>query len=369
MSRHQHHVQRVMVANQPVIAYIVRDPNPLFAHYSIWVSGNDSAPLKIGNTVYLSNANFIYDPQLSNDLASLLYIWEDNSAAAVKDKINVTPADDTDPEIIVARNPSGSPTNQDSWIRATPIWRPDGLKIFYMGENNSTDRRAEIRSVNPDGTGNTLVYNRPAGNFFSYQTPFDLSINEDGSKLAWWDAKFSGAPGEGEGGLWVCNADGTGAAQIVVQLNTDGFQVKGFAHLSNTIAYYNGTGTKKIPFSGGSPTVLLANPLTFFPTGRRCWTPDDTKLYGLRLNVYGSAPRHVIAFLATDGSGTITDLFPERRVTNASVNQGPTLGPDNRLYWWEASQVVSVELDGSNYKVDHDMTGLGYTAASFRTAP
>jgi tol-pal system beta propeller repeat protein TolB len=86
-------------------------------------------------------------------------------------------------------------------IDERPDWSPDGTTIAFSRDGN------DIWSVAPDGTGLTQI------TFTDKRDEFAPTYSPDGTKIA-----FDRVTSSGRVGVWIMNADGTGASQRTLGL-------------------------------------------------------------------------------------------------------------------------------------------------------
>ena len=136
-------------------------------------------------------------PHLSPDLSE--YVYEHVGAAGTKGQLRIAAADDLSASTLVASNPSGATAETPSGGTQIAGWSADGQQVFYLGQNDNTNNDSEIRVVNRDGTGNTLLWLSTAIKAFAWGIL--PRVSPDGTKIAFWVDPDSPA----NEGLWVMN--------------------------------------------------------------------------------------------------------------------------------------------------------------------
>ena len=102
------------------------------------------------------------------------------------------------PFLWVMKADGSGQTRLTDYFTNAPEWRPDGLKIAFVGKAGSA---LEIFAINPNGSGKTNLTNTTADNR-------DPAWSPDGTKIA-FTSKRQGNPN-----LFVMNADGSGVRQL-----------------------------------------------------------------------------------------------------------------------------------------------------------
>jgi hypothetical protein len=366
---------------------------------SWWLAGNLAVPFSISQTVP-GGSDASTNARLSPDLTEVVWSWRGSSHP---DELRLSTAEAFGPTPdVLATNPEtdiGTPDN--SWADTWPFWDPAGLRVAFLGEDDNANRKGQIWIVNRDGTGLTKLYDRAAespftDNFYSFDGDFGPIFNFDGSRIAWWD-QGSGPSGLGtstKAGLWIMDDDGSSPIRQKARITDD------IGPLSGLFAAYNQSDKFLIvehdftssPFDryirvingdGTGLTDLWSETFTSLTSGDTpnldisrfyCMLPDDTGIV-CKYQTYGTEPKDVIAILATDGSMTVTPISPERRIQSVEGGQGVEGGPivhGDRIYWYDAvgavdanDSLVSVALDGSDPRTDHDLVVEGQGFVTF----
>lgn len=300
-----------------------------------------------------------------------VYLWRDNANPFLEDEIRIGDWAELAGPTLVAKNPSGASQAPSGGTNIIG-WSPDGQQIYYRGLNDNTSGDSEVRVVNRDGTGNTLLWISTAIGPVSWG--FRPRLSPDGTQIALW-VDFDGGA---DRGLWVMDSDGTNMTKIYAAIGgayPDDFY--GWSPDGSRLLFMDSDQISSPRFQwikacdpDGSNVVNLYTRQTsgspieaeiVLPVGP-IWHPDGTKV-ACRYDLGGTDPRHRISWLATNGSEAITPLSPERRawrtMVGLVVHYGPVVFYD-RIYWTEgnvagAQRVVSTDFDGGNYLVDDDM--------------
>lgn len=336
------------------------------------LAGNLATPVHLPLSGSDPTAATISQPDLTpNGAFEYAYVWADQAAPLAKDQIRVAAVDGS-AIAAIASNPSG--VTVQAPFSGTDIlgWSADGQQVYYRGENNRTAHDAEIRVVNRDGTGNTLIWSSATLDSIGFGVRPRLS--PDKTMFGFWiDSDIPS-----EQGLWVLDVDGTNLTKIYAAEN-GGFpsDFYGWSPDSGRLLFQDRitstspdvTRIMTIEPDGSNQTTLYERDLegtvedeVLVAIAPDVWAPDGSYVV-VRLDLGGTDPSHEINKLATDGSETLTALSPQRLAYSATVgtvrHYGPAIyGP--RIWWLEGftdgtQLVVSVKLDGSDYRVDHDM--------------
>lgn len=334
-----------------------------------WMGGNLATPIPVPSTAFNETTGTPHgitsEARLSTDRSQVLFNFGDSTGAVIR--IGAVPPSVAS-TVIVATAVSGQPIGFACWNGAACT------KVVYARSNPSTGiAYAEIRIVNADGTGDTLLYNRGGSlsGEFMYVNIESLLVNHAGTKIAWVD-QCQSVGGFTNAGIYVMNIDGSSVTRIVDWSAADfttSDRLIGFSHDDTYLAYTQTFGgnvhTRKVTM-GGTITDLLTSAVYFRNQYDFQWFPDDSGVLGIHANVYGTQPRSVIEKIAADGSG-VTALSPERRIDTSGAITTPKNYPvvwdhDNRIYWYDlaSDSIVSVAADGSDFRTDHtlDATNL-----------
>lgn len=347
------------------IIYRLLDTGPSRRQW--WIAGNLATPAYIRSAEYSATPGLVLaNARLSPDKQYVVYEYGDGSHPG---------------EIRIGEIGSSTKTTIATAVSTSktigfPFWHPDGSKIIYVRESSTiysgSNGYGEIREVNADGTGDTLLYSRMVSNaglpFFNLNAP---RYNCDGSLIAWFDDGQTITNGDTVMGTWVMNADGTGASRRVASGGAAGAHT-GLIAWANTatdtfaILDFTTGGSRRLAkaTTAGTVTTLSSSNL-ITPFEDYAWYSDDSAL-SVANYIYGTEPRGVVAKISVPG-GTVTNFSPEERTLNLSG--GAFYGPcvfGSRVYWYNAStnRVESTLDDGSDFRVDHDLSS---TTLQFET--
>ncbi len=242
-----------------------------------------------------------------------------------------------------------------------PAWHPDGSKIVYTFGLGGDTQGGNLYTIKPDGTGKTLIYTAATNRRARHPL-----YNYDGTKIAFrvLDITFP-LPTPSDDGVWTMNADGTGAAKIASTKNAGAGYGHSWAHASNVIAYteatrsgvagdyykINSDGTGKTKLNTGSFGTLTNPQLTKY-----AWAPDDSCIYTF-LFIGGTV--HNLYKMPADASGEVA--VSPTRTTNGQIGIGQAYVFGSRVYFGQRNpgKLESVALDGSGYRVEHDLIPSG----------
>ena len=293
-------------------------------------------------------------PELSPDLMEFAYVLQ--SATGSRTDVMIGDPADVFAEFSIAQNPSGGVA--DPPLGGTEIigWSPDSAQVYYRGINNNTDRDGEIWRVDRDGTNGTLIYSNAAFDGVAWgQLP---RISPDGTMIAFWidvDAPT-------QRGLWVMDSDGTGATRLYTEIGTGEFF--GWSRDSEWLLFRDDSSAgnwhrvmKIQPDGSGQTTIYettrlgVDRPVLGLGT-RSVWLPDTSGVFC----AINDGTDTEVGVLAVDGSETFTPFSPQRVTLVGPIQSA------GRCWWVEgslatdAAKVVSALPDGSDYRVDDDMT-------------
>jgi uncharacterized protein YjdB len=195
----------------------------------------------------------VLGPTWSPDGDRLAYTWDPYGEGFWA--VYVARADGSDARRLIGPDAYDGGAAGTVWF-ADPAWSPDGKKIAVRGETLEGNYR-RIHVVNVDGTNMRVLPNPRASH---------PSWSPDGTKLAF----------QGNEGVYVVNADGTGAASLigpaggaVPAWSPDGSQLA-FVH-DSTIWVMNadGSGARSLGVVGGQPAWALNGTYIVFAGGPR----------------------------------------------------------------------------------------------------
>lgn len=326
---------------------------------------------------YLSQPNvnvnqYVIDyPFLSPDREWIVYTRRDNSSPFndAHDLMIVTATDDPSPVSIAISPATGTPSGSNRWL--VPVgFSPDSSQVYYQCSDNPTDDDLELRRVDIDGSNDTLIL---AGSIPDFAAGVMARVSHDGTKIAYL-IDFDGG---GNRGIWVCDSDGSNNTKIYSGTSfSSPLDFYGWSRDDEWLLFWDQSGspvtrtTSMIHPDGTGLTHLFQDTVaggdlqSMVPTYSQhsLFTPDGTAVVVGRVNFDGS-PVSMPGLLLTDGSETFTAL-PLVDV----LAQGPILDYDGvRAYWGEGAssgdvdRIVSSLLDGSDYRIEDDMTDSSTT--------
>jgi len=218
-------------------------------------------------------------------------------------------------------------------------WSGDGTKLLFWTDKDANEIIAELYSVNPDGSGETMLTadgppideggtqlavggNKVAwvdestyGNREIVMSRVDVAgvtrvtndpgvdlspaLSADGSRIAWSsDRDHSGDNGNE---VYVANADGTGATRVTNSTPRYGNYPAAFSPDGTKIAYNHGGIVNVINADGTSPVVLTPGKAYDFALR---FSPDGTRvLYQHTRPIRGEDPYFTLDTVRLDGSG------------------------------------------------------------------
>lgn len=199
-------------------------------------------------------------------------------------------------------------------------------------------RNPEVFSINPDGTGETVLTDHPARDG-------DPSFSPDGTKIAFESFRSGGSE------VWVMNADGTGLTQLTfngvpedrgTSWSPDGSRIAyhtteflaGAGHSSFEIMTMNADGTDK---------VRLTNNL--FQDSLPSWSPDGTQI---AFNSFRDGD-HEIYVMDVDGTNQTRLTF------SPGEDAHPMWSPDGTQIAFHSRRTGTLDIfvmdaDGSNVR-------------------
>lgn len=283
-------------------------------------------------------ANNVLVPILSPDGRTILFSHTGN---LVEIAVDGSPGD----EVMIWDGPSGfGVTGFD--------YSPDGSTILFTVADSSN--RHQLYTITADGTdqsGNeTVLYADP-----SSRQVCGGSYNFDGSKIAFHVLLTSTSLG-----IWTCDADGTGAAQIETTATVSS-QVQfdrpivAWMRGSSRLAWNDGplaTPVWKTMLDDGTSVVTLATLAS--GDGRPTWDTwlsDDSAITRVKLSA------GTINKVAADGSGDSVLITP---APAASPTGSTPRVFGGRVYWASAGDIWSCLEDGTDARNE-----TGASAASY----
>ena len=354
-------------------------PNPYMAYESgtvdaIWLMGALMTPVRIAS----SAAARISDPMVSPiDPDEAIYSVTISGNTTIR-RVNLVT--DVSTDIVSLTGSSHNPMQ---------YWNPNGTQIVYRratGAPATSNEVWEIRRVDRDGTGDTLL--------FTY-TPVPGTFQEALTCPCYSPSGSYIAYGKGRAGVadqvWIMNSDGTGSALAastggdVTGLQwTTPYTYLSWQHNADVLGWMDmqagsadSSVWRKVNADGTGLTTLLTTAhvlgkVQWQGSGRFCWLPDDTAMVSFRVD--GSTdPRWRLAKIDSGGAGSsfISSHFSYGTFTGNPFGQdGHNLAPlifrngDGRIYWSPGistgvtinNDVVSVLPDGTGLRTDDDGT-------------
>lgn len=364
-------------ANDPIILYKLHHGvgGTLFERY--WLGGGLQTPEPVndtlGNEAVSSTSHIIVDGRLSPDGTKVAWTRVDNrSGTAVADTIMVCNSDDSGTPVTVVTAEGNAGTQSCRF----PCWHPDSTKLIYVTTGSVAGvRYAEIRQVNANGTGDTLLYSRKTSDgLLLVNIDYGVLYNHAGTQICWLDQSQSVASNT-NAGIWRMNADGSSPTQLVnwsaTGANSSDRQL-GWSHDDSMIAYTDttsGTVAQKVVDMSGTVTTMVSNNNVLRGQFDYQWLPDDSGIVVVN-TIYGTEPRGVLYTLTV--GGTLTAISPERRVNIVGGRGWAPVVFGERIYYTDMpnERVCSILQDGSDFRIDHqiDTTNLVTTNdQEFRT--
>lgn len=350
---------------------ILGDLNPYNGYYDVWrvletvltdLTGyKDPAPFDDEQT----------NPRLSPNGAWVVYT-ENYPGASGGSVVDVVPAGGGTP-VRLFDDAFGANTEHASWF-------PDSDGVIFAYGEGFTGRTAILKVLrsNPGGAPTTLW--TPQYQPVQRENPYRPQVSPDGSKIAFLVNLSPGGGGDpSRQGLWVMNADGSGAALIDSfasgAATNRGYLFRGtqlaWSQDSAWIAYVSGG------FGGGSQDVFKIAPdgsgKTLLKTGsgagfanrigHGAWVADGSKVICTGTDS-GAAGWRIFA-LEADGSGE-TELIaagagPAGGNTFECAYRNPQ---DDRIYWIRTTTPGTVRScleDGSDDRLEASIAAISGT--------
>lgn len=303
------------------------------------------------------------NPRLSPDGGKIAFDWN-------------WPKPDFSGTIAVVNATGGTPlyiTPDDAGVGlfAQPSWHPDGTKVIYIYCPDSIiTNGGRIEVVDITGSGTPTVLWTPDVQSPQREGAFRPHYSPDGTKIAFIVNVDDGGGGDyTRQGLWVMDSDGSNDALIDAFDTTQGNGGYGFSGTQlawsndgTMIAYSNGgfatlardiyriapDGTGKTKLNNGTAAGGLCR------IGHDAWLADDSAVI--------MAKSFYLWLLSADGA-TQTQLTSGTAFTagGANFSNGYRNPSDDRIYFIHDNDppiVSSVAVDGSDYRVDADMSAV-----------
>lgn len=240
-----------------------------------------------------------------------------------------------------------------------PYWSPADDDLVVYRTMDDSPNQCEIRTVVPSTASITSLktISRTLGNVIFPR------FNFDGSRIAY------GLDDD----IWVMNADGSGATQVVSAIGADlqGGLDYAWSPVADELAYCKTNGQFRLIQGDGSGDTLLytdgspAWGLTLYP-----WSPDGSTLYYFK-NDQGSAPSYSLWTIDAGGGGG-AQVSP-LRLSYGGINDELAYVYGERVYWYAAEftddgDVVSCALDGSDLRTELTSTFVPSTVPAMYAA-
>lgn len=331
-------------------------PNvPWMGDASVYLGGDGLTPTIAGT----ATGGHAASPMLSPDKSEV--VWGENIAGSNLAAIMRNAIDGLSETTVI------SWTGPNANLDPHPSWSPDGTQIVYIKQTTST--QWTIRRVNRDGTGDTLLHTPPAD-----RPLHGVSYSPSGDYIAFGRVNLSG-----QGSLWVMEDDGSNATLLTVsnypltweEWGTPAWQrgadVLGYLRYENestpvTFETINYDGTGQTTHYSDSSRILRG-------TTRLAWFSDDSGIATLKrtngTTLFNASTARLVkvstAGAVTEIAGTSHDTPWGRWHIPICIDNG---NEDPRIYFTPSAisgfiGVASVLEDGSDYRVDHDMSAGG----------
>lgn len=292
-----------------------------------YVGAISSSPGQDPTQLTTATAGFVVSPVLSPDRSLIAYI-EGQSIWTVK------PDGSGDIKILDISGGGETPDSLD--------WKKDSSGLVYCRKLGVNQHK--LYMINKDGTGDTVIYTDGSGRDVS-----GPSYSHDGQKVA-----FQVLLSATSIGIFVANADGSGATQIATtptQLSQIYFNLPIYAWANTQRRFAWNDGTLAAPVwkainDDGTNTVTIK---TFTaaagrPNWKR-WSTNDAFLYHTK-----QGDLTIIEKSATDGSGTSTVIDDTVSFTSSTV-----FVFDARIYL-RTGDIYSVKEDGTDLRNESTAT-------------
>lgn len=387
--RHDHRWMMALRKPPPNVIYQLWEQPPS-SKFAIWMSGNNSTPVRIQATAISTGATrVIGDESLSPDGTKVVWV---NSRNGSPEQGN----------ILIADAPGGITgltlvSSAPSWSVSLLGWHPDGSSVYYMLYHNVSGAgnfiEYEFRRINIDGSGDTLIMASPGPEIF---WTIGGPVNRSGEYIAWYNP-FQILPTAHDAGYYVLDvASGViSAARIFTGRIDDG--IIGWSRVDPDVFYFTERPTDSTPYpyrickmnvDGSGYTVLATwqvgpDPFgydsVFLPTaiGSLNMAPlanssaevisaNDDYMIGVWVpDPADPAGDTFIAKLWLDGSANVDIIggaYPLQLSTIAQLSHRPLMYAD-RVYFnkigptgYPPNEVASIRRDnGSIYRTDHDL--------------
>ncbi len=363
-----------------VIGGVVLEPNLVFLtdevapsnEFVLWTAGNLATPVRLTTTA-ISNAtgtdDYLADTELSPDGLQVLYCRVRRGLTPNESLIRKVAFNNS--TNVLLYTDTGDHDTGGNTFPLQPTWKPNGLEILFRAKGSGTTINV-LKVMSPTGTGVTTIYTEATG-----QTVYSPYYNYDGTKIAWVEQ----VQNVGYARLRVANSDGTSVTTVHSETSPASIGFFAWAKASNVLAFTRRASSafsttdwswRKINSDGTGLTTLYAiNRSVGYGAGdvdpsaiKWTWLPDDSGL----VTTIQAVPtaNHVLTKIKSDASGK-TDYSPTRNLTAGTPDFRPVaFTGGGRIYYAfnTPTGLVSILLDGSDYRVDFNGTGIGPSGAN-----
>ena len=355
---------------EPDLVFLALESSPSSKHV-LWKAGNLATPARLSLTAINTGVSVEYlaDTELSPDGTEVLYCRVTNLlSGALTKQCQIRKVQYDDSADVVLHTDTGAVESLQ------PTWRHDGGEILFRAKGSTTtlDR---LKVMAPDGTGVSTIYTS-TGNVGVNQPLYSW----DNSKIAWVEQPLSG----GYTRLIVANADGSSPATVHSETSpasvgefswgreSGGAAVLYFTRRASSAFSTTDWSWRKVNADGTGLTILFAidrssgygagdvDPSAFkwsaLPAGQ-----------GVVTTIQDNPAVEDHNLTKIDASGTKTTYSPTRVLPTGTPDFRPAFFGGGRIYFADANpatQLASIKLDGSDYRVDFTGSLVGPSGSS-----